>query len=416
MNLVRKCMLPLLGIALLTGTFVSCGSDDETPAVIPATNPETTPETNPEDLSQTDIIYAVKFDLAGLNTETITNVQKPENSTFTKAEIPDLTGKLKSGYTIEDWYTDALYQTKLTSFTVTRHITIYAKFLDTDGKAVNVNTVLYQTDYSYMDAKNTTQTTLVPSFLTAPPESFDNGYYFQGWYDDTAYATRTEPCSALSGAKKLYAKWGTLTADTSATFDGLAFSQIGADLYARTKSSTDDGNTTGEPIYEKRDSAIQEKMYQNTGVVKTDGALVYSKSFNVTYAFKQEGSGENKTLTQNVSYIQLGNCLNSSNITLPYNLLSYIQVQPTGAGTVTATVKNARSSSVTGTSNAKALLIDSSGTVLASQAIDNSNGATSTTYTVSCSVTKSEPIYLAFGKYGDAGGSLNVKKIEFTAN
>ena len=415
MNLVRKCMLPLLGIALLTGTFVSCGSDDETPAVIPATNPETTPETNPEDLSQTDIIYAVKFDVAGLTTAALTNVQKPENTTFTKGELPDLTGKLKDGYVLKGWYTDPLYQTEFTEFTVTRHITIYAKFADTNGNQVNVNTVLYQTDPSYMDAKNTTQTTLVPSFLSAPPGSFEDGYYFQGWYNDASYTEKTEPCTEFTGAKKLYAKWGTMTADESATFEGLTFSNVsnaGGMLCKRTKLSSDEDNTTGEHVYEKVDSATDKTLYLNTGVVKTAGALVYSKSFNVQYIFKKE----NGSVTQNIDYIQLGSCLNSSNVTLPYNLLSYVQVTPTGAGTVTATVTNAASSSVTGTSNAKALLIDSTGTVLASQAINNVGGTKTTTYTVSCSVTKSEPIYLVFGKYGDAGGALNVKKIEFTAN
>ncbi|MDE6705024.1 MAG: hypothetical protein K2J81_03875, partial [Treponemataceae bacterium] len=96
------------------------------------------------------------------------------------------------------------------------------------------------------------------------------------------------------------------------------------------------------------------------------------------------------------------------------SLANYVCVRPTGAGTVTATLSNLPSSSVTGTSEAKALFIDGNGKVIAQAAIDNKQGSKSAPVTLSCTVSSADPVYLAFGRYGDAGGQLGVRKITFT--
>ncbi len=171
---------------------------------------------------------------------------------------------------------------------------------------------------------------------------------------------------------------------------------------------------TGEyaytPLNDSADHPQKKKdYYLITGVSQVGGALVFSKSMsNITF---RSDSSNGSTVAE----VRLGNSLNTSNVTLVESLANYVCVRPTGAGTVTATLSNATSSSVTGTSKANALFIDESGTVLQSVAIDNSNGAESREYTLSCEVSKAGPVYLAFGRYGDAGGMLGVKKITFTA-
>ena len=362
-----------------------------------------------KDLSQTTETFSVKYDVAGLADVTMkdggkgANIQKRQGETLTEGELWNVTG-IKDGYAFAGWYMDAECTVPFADFTVTKHTTLYAKFTAANGVAA-IKVIRYETEKSYMDAKRTVADTLPPSYLSCPPTSVADGRYFSGWFADKGCTERAEPGDPVgAGGMTLYAEWSDLRPGASATFAGTDFDDIDG-LYAR---STSKDEKTGEYTYTSLSEPEKNKdYYPITGVSKIGGALVFSKTMgNVRVRSGSNGS--------TVAELRLDNSLNSSNVTLVESLANYVCVRPTGAGTVTATLSNVPSSSVTGMSVAKALFIDGNGKVIAQTAIDNKKGATTAPVTLSCTVTTAAPVYLAFGRYDDAGGQLGVKTITFT--
>ncbi|MBD5428715.1 MAG: InlB B-repeat-containing protein [Treponema sp.] len=365
-----------------------------------------------KDLSQTTETFAVKYDVAGLAEVTMkdgskgSSIQKQQNETVTADELWNVTG-IKDGYKFAGWYMDADCTEPFADFAVTKHTTLYAKFTATNGVAA-IKVIRYETEKSYMDAKRTIADTLPPSYLSCPPTSVADGLYFSGWFADKGCTERAEPGDAIGeSGMTLYAEWSDLRPGAGATFAGTDLDDIDG-LYAR---STGKDEKTGEYTYESLSKPEKNKdYYPITGVSKIGGALVFSKTMGNVRLRSDSTNGST------VAELRLDNSLNSSNVTLVESLANYVCVRPTGAGTVTATLSNVPSSSVTGTSVAKALFIDGNGKVIAQVAIDNKKDTKTAPVTLSCTVSSADPVYLAFGRYGDAGGQLGVRKITFTTD
>lgn len=363
-----------------------------------------------KDLSQTTEVFTVKYDVAGLAEVKMkdgskgANIQKRQDETVTKDELWVVTVN-KDGYEFAGWYMNAECTVPFVDFKVTQHTTLYAKFTAADGAAA-IKVIKYETEKSYMEAKRTIADNLPPSYLSCPPTSVADGLYFFGWFTDKDCTVRAEPGNAIGGSgMTLYAKWHASSPRASATFAEADFDDIGG-LYVR---SADKDTATGEYTYTLLSEPEKKKdYYLITGVSEIGGALVFSKTMGNVRLRSDNTNGST------VAELRLDNSLNSSNVTLVESLANYVCVRPTGAGTVTATLSNLPSSSVTGTSNAKALFIDKDGNVIKQTAIDNKQGTETTSVTLSCTVANAAPVYLAFGRYGDAGGQLGVKKIMFT--
>ena len=363
-----------------------------------------------KDLSQTTETFSVKYDVAGLAEVTMkdgskgSSIQKQQNETVTADELWDVTVN-KDGYMFAGWYMDAECTEPFEDFAVTKHTTLYAKFTAV-GSAAAIKVIKYETEKSYMDAKRTIADTLPPSYLSCPPTSVADGRYFSGWFADEDCTERADPGDAIGeSGMTLYAEWSDLRPGAGATFAGASLSGI-VGLYAR---STGKDEKTGEYTYTPLSEPEKKTdYYPITGVSEIGGVLVFSKTMgNVRFR-------SDNTNGSTVAELRLDNSLNSSNVTLVESLANYVCIRPTGAGTVTATLSNLPSSSVTGTSVAKALFIDGNGKVIAQVAIDNKKDTKTAPVTLSCTVSSADPVYLAFGRYGDAGGQLGVRKITFT--
>lgn len=408
--------LAALAAVVLAAGFAACSNGDADGEEV-ETHPDVGMDADgngEKDLSQTTEVFSVKYDVAGLADVTMkdgskgANIQKKQGETVTADELWVVTVKdaYKGSYAFGGWCMDADCTKPFAAFEVTKHTTLYARFTAADGTPAAIKVVKYVTEKGYMDAKRIVAGTLPPSYLGCPPTSFEGSMYFAGWFIDEARTDRAEPGAEIGeSGMTLYAKWAEMQPGANAAFEGTNLAGIGG-LYAR---SAEKDSGTGEYTYTPLSKLEKKKnYYPATGVSKIGGALVFSK--NMGNVSVRSDSTDGSTAAE----LRLDNSLNSSNVTLVENLVNYVCVRPTGAGTVTATLSNVPSSSVTGTSTAKALLIDGSGNVIAQAAIDNKQGTKTEPVTLSCTVTNAAPVYLAFGRYGDAGGQLGVKKITFT--
>ncbi|MGN0437304.1 MAG: InlB B-repeat-containing protein [Lachnospiraceae bacterium] len=141
--------------------------------------------------------FAITYELDGGEND----AGNPEKYTY-GVGVTSFANASKTGYTFGGWYSDATFNTEVTSISTLASgpVTLYAKFM------ANYS-IAYVLNGGTNDENNPTQ--YVSGVGVA---SFENasktGYTFDGWYSDAAFTTQVTSISATeTGNKTLYAKY-----------------------------------------------------------------------------------------------------------------------------------------------------------------------------------------------------------------
>ena len=112
------------------------------------------------------------------------------------------TDPIRSGYILENWYTDSALKTVYNFSTpVTGDIVLYAKW---NSVSANTYTVTFNTnDGSYI----ATQTVNSGGTATRPTNPIRSGYTFDNWYSNSGLTTVYNFSTPVTGSITLYAKW-----------------------------------------------------------------------------------------------------------------------------------------------------------------------------------------------------------------
>ena len=122
----------------------------------------------------------------------------------------------KAEHTFAGWYSDAEFNTEVTSISATRtgDVTLYAKF------TANRYNISYELNGGTNDATNPADYTYGIG-VTGFADASKTGYNFDGWYSDAAFTTRVTEISATDmGNKTLYAKFTSNSYTITYVLDG----------------------------------------------------------------------------------------------------------------------------------------------------------------------------------------------------
>ena len=365
--------------------------------------------------------FSIKFDTAGIagtdeSTLKLSSLIVDSGTIITQNDLPELT-YIISGYEFAGWYFDIEYTKPFAQFTVTKSVTLYAKFTK-NGQIVQTYKVTYVNDKATEECRSTTTANgLVTKTMYLTGDGITRGiegYFFGGWFYDEQLTTQVKPGDSISEDKTFYAKWIAKSeieavVGTSQDFSGVAFSDITGTLYTRsTAKNADLDDYEYTPISEFATSTSSSNYYLGGDIYRfADGVVIWQESWQSSY-FRVAA---NSNTTQRFEYYSLSTndaiAVTDTQVNIS-NLRGFIAIKTPSNGKVAARFLGSNNSNISGDSKAVAALVNANGTILKAIAVNNSSD---TSYVLSAEATSGEVIYFIWSRNGDEGGGLKVTEI-----
>ncbi|MBQ9205702.1 MAG: leucine-rich repeat protein [Treponema sp.] len=365
--------------------------------------------------------FSIKFDTAGIagsdeSTLKLSELIVDSGTSISQNDLPELT-YIISGYEFAGWYFDGEYTKPFAQFTVTKSVTLYAKFTK-NGQIVQTYKVTYVNDKATEECRSTTTANgLVTKTMYLTGDGISRGiegYFFGGWFYDEQCTTQVKIGDLISEDKTFYAKWIAKSeieavVGTSQDFSGVAFSDITGALYTRsTAKNADLDDYEYTPAGEFATSTSSSNYYLGGDIYRfADGVVIWQESWQSSY-FRVAA---NSNTTQRFEYYSLSTndaiAVTDTQVNIS-NLRGFIAIKTPSNGKVAARFLGSNNSNISGDSKAVAALVNANGTILKAIAVNNSSD---TSYVLSAEATPGEVIYFIWSRNGDEGGGLKVTEI-----
>ena len=189
-------------------------------------------------------IYTVTFNSNGGSTLMSQNV-------FAGKQAVAPTDPTRNGYTFAGWYVDQeLTEPFVFSTSITKNITLYAKWRENKGTPAVKYTVTFNSNGGSSVASQTIET---GNKAVIPENPVKDGYTFVGWYNDSSFTKLFDFDAAITKDIVLFAKWDE-NKGTSANFFTVTFDSNGGTVIA--SQNVKNGEVVNIPEIPKKENNL----------------------------------------------------------------------------------------------------------------------------------------------------------------